>query len=79
MGTNYIVPVSVLNKRHNNICYHIVIESQDSGTFRVGWIPGEYNTAYLLTNTTMKVNMKQGMVESLFYNKAAVIRYMGEI
>ena len=42
---NFSVPASVLNKRHNNICYQIVRESQASGTSRVGWIPGEYNIA----------------------------------
>ena len=27
------------------------------GTFRVGWIPGDYNLADLLTKTTMIVNI----------------------
>ena len=60
--TNSSVPALVLNKRHNAICYHIVIAYQASGTFRVGWIPGEYNLADLLTKNTMKGNMRHGMV-----------------
>ena len=75
---NYIVPVSVLNKRHNTICYHIVREAQDSVKLRVGWIPGEYNVADLLTNTKMTGNMRHGMVELIFYNKAVVIREKDE-
>ena len=61
--TNSSVTASVLNKRHNAICYHRVREAQDSGTLRVGWIPGEYNLAYLFTKTTMTGNMRHGMVE----------------
>ena len=33
--TNSSVPASVLNKRHNSICYHIVREAQAAGTLRV--------------------------------------------
>ena len=40
----------------------------------VGWITGEYNLEYLLTKTTMTVNMRHGIVESIFYNKSVVIR-----
>ena len=46
---------------------------------RVGWIPGEYNLADLLTNTTMTGNMRHGMVEQMFYNKAEVIREKDKI
>ena len=41
--TNFIVRVSVLNKRQNNLCYHRVRKAQASGTLRVEWIPGDYN------------------------------------
>ena len=57
------VPASVLNKRHNVICYHRVREAQASVTLRVGCIPGDYNLAGLLTKTTMKGNTRHGMVE----------------
>ena len=40
----------------------------------LGWIPGEYNLTDLLTKTTMTGNMRNGLVELIFYNKAAVIR-----
>ena len=71
---NSSVPEPLLNKRHSSICYHRVRESQSSITLRVGWIPGEYNIVYLLTKTTMKVNMRHGVVELIFYNKSVVIR-----
>ena len=74
MVENYSVSASVSNKRHNTICYHRVIESQTAGTLKLGWIPGEYNPSYLLTNTTTTGNMRHGMVESIFYNKAVVVR-----
>ncbi len=34
--TNSSVSTSVLNKRHNAICYHRVREAQDAGVIRVG-------------------------------------------
>ena len=71
---NSILPASVLNKRHNAICLQIVREHQAAGTFRVRWIPGEYNIADLLTETTMTVKLIHGMVESIFYNKSVVTR-----
>ena len=69
------VPASVLHKRHNDICYHKVIEVKSAVTLRVGWVPGEYNIVDLFTKTKMTINMKNRMVESIFYNKAAVIKY----
>ena len=58
---NSSVPVSVLNKIHNAICYNRVIESQASGTFMVGWISGKYNLVDLSTKNTMTGNMRHGM------------------
>ena len=78
MVTNSSVPVSVLNKRHNAICYHRVREDQAVGTLREGWIIGEYNLSCLFTKTTMTGNMRHGMVELIFYNKSAVIREKDE-
>ena len=46
---------------------------------RVGCIPGEYNIADLLTNTTMTGNMRHWMVESILYNKSVAIRDKDEI
>ena len=40
---------------------------------RLGWIPGEYNIAYLLTKTKMTGNMRNRMVELIIYNKVAII------
>jgi len=50
---NSSVPTSVLNKRHNAICYHRVREAQAAGIIRVGWIEGKNNLADLFTKTTM--------------------------
>ena len=79
MGTKSRVTVSVLNKRHNAICYHRVRKAQAVVTLRLGCIPGEYNPADLLTNPKITLNMRHGMVESIFYNKVAVIKEKDEI
>ena len=39
--TNSSVPTSVLNKRHNAICYHRVREAQAEDVIRIGWIEGK--------------------------------------
>jgi len=46
--TNSSIPTSVLNKRHNAICYHRVREAQAADVIRVGWIEGKYNVADLV-------------------------------
>ena len=69
--TNSSVPSSVLNKRHNAICYHRVREAQAAGTIKVGWIMGEYNLADLFTKTTMTGDLKHRLVNNIFNNDAA--------
>ena len=69
--TNSTVPASVLNKRHNAICYHRVREAQAAGTIRVGWIKGEFNLADLFTKTTMPGNLRHGLVMNIFNNDVA--------
>ena len=71
--TNSSVPASVLNKRHNAICYHRVREAQAAQIIRVAWIPGDLNLSDLLTKTTMPANKKNGFVEQVFTNKATII------
>lgn len=71
--TNASVPSSVLNKRHNAICYHRVREAQAAGTIRVAWIPGTENLADLFTKTTLSGNIKNDIVETIFCNNAAVV------
>lgn len=71
--TNASIPTSVLNKRHNAICYHKVRESQAAGTIRVGWIPGEENLADLFTKTTMPGNVRNDIVETIFMNQCSHI------
>ena len=73
MVTNSSVPVSVLNKRHNAICYHRVREAQAAQIIRVAWISGEMNISDLLTNTTMPANKKNQCVQGIFTNTSIVI------
>ena len=65
---NSSIPISVLNKIHNYICYHRLREAQSAGVFRFGWIPGEFNLADLFTNTTMPGNTRHTLVGSILYN-----------
>ena len=71
--TNASVPASVLNKRHNAICYHRVREAQSAQMIRVAWIPGDINLSDLLTKTTMPGNKKNGFITQIFHNDATVI------
>jgi hypothetical protein len=71
--TNASVPTSVLNKRHNAICYHRVRESQAAGIVSVLWIEGKHNLADLLTKTTLASNVKHDIADCIFSNNAAVI------
>ena len=74
VATNASVPTSVLNKRHNSICYHRVREAQAASIIRVAWISGDWNLSDLLTKTTMPANKKNGFVENIFTNNATVIK-----
>ena len=71
--TNSSVPASVLNKRHNAICYHRCRESQAAQKIRVAWIPGEMNLSDQLTKTTMPANKKNAFVQEIFTNKATIL------
>ena len=42
---NVSITSSVLNKKHNSICYHRFREAHTTGTIQVGWISGECNKA----------------------------------
>ena len=76
--TNSSVPSSVLNKRHNAICYHRVREAQAAGTISVGWTEGKYNLADLFTKTIMAGNIRHGLVEGIFHNDAAIVATEGK-
>ena len=67
--TNSSIPTSVLNKRHNAICYHRVREAQAAGVIRVGWIEGKYNVADLFTKTTLSNEAKRTFVQYIFNNQ----------
>ena len=64
--TNSSVPTSVLNKRHNAICYHRVREAQAADMIRVGWIEGEKNVADIFTKTTLSSESKRNFVQLIF-------------
>ena len=72
--TNATVPASVLNKRHNAICYHRVREAQAAMIIRTGWIPGDLNLSDILTKTTMPANKKNAFIVQLFHNDVEVIK-----
>ena len=65
---NATLPQSVLNKRHNAICYHRVREAQASGIVRVAWIQGEYNQADLATKTTLSTKRRYELVNEIMWN-----------
>ena len=71
--TNSSIPTSMLNKKHNSICYHKVRESQAGRTIRIGWILGEYNEVDLLTKTTLSTKRRYDLSNSIFDNKCLVI------
>jgi hypothetical protein len=71
--TNASIPTSVLNKRHNAICYHRVREAQAAGIINVLWIEGTSNLADLLTKTTLASNVKHDISDCIFSNKSVVI------
>ena len=64
--TNASVPSSVLNKRHNAICYHRVREAHTAGMIRVGWIKGEYNKADIATKTTLSTKRRFELLSTIF-------------
>lgn len=72
--TNSTVPTSMLNKRHNSICYHRVREAQASRTLRVAWIKGEYNQADLATKTTIGTGPRHEICDAIFHNNAVKVK-----
>jgi len=64
--TTSSVPTSVLNKRHNALCYHRVREAQAAGMIRVGWIEWEKNIADLFTKTMLSNESKRKFVQFIF-------------
>ena len=66
VSRNASVPESVLTKKHNSICYHIVREVQASMAQRVAWINGEYNQSDILTKTTLPTTKQYGICHEIF-------------
>ena len=70
---NLSVPSSVLNKKHNYICYHRFREAHTSGTVQVGWISGEYNKADIGTKTTIHTKRQQKLLNLICNEKVSMI------
>ena len=73
MVTNASIPTSMLNRKHNSICYHKVREAHAAGITRVGWILGEYNKSDLLTKTSLGTSRRYDLTNSIFDNQCTVI------
>ena len=71
--TNASIPTSMINKKHNSICYHRVRESHAAGITRVGWISGEYNKSDLLTKTSLSTSRRYDLSNSIFDNQCTTI------
>lgn len=72
--TNASIPTSILNKKHNAICYHLVREAQAADIIKVGWIDGEYNKADLLTKTTLSTSRGYALSNSVFESKCTPLK-----
>ena len=71
--TNISISLSVLNKKHNSICYHRVRAAHTAGTLRVGWISGEHNIADIGTKTTIPTKIRYKLLNSIFNEKVSTI------
>ena len=71
--TNVSIISSVLNKKHNSICYHRVQEAHTTGTIQVIWISGEYNKADIGTKTTIPTKRQYELLNSIFNEKVSTI------
>ena len=78
--TNVSIPSSVLNKKHNSICYHRVREAHKAGTIRVGWISGQYNKAKISTKKTICTKRRYEIPISIYNDKVYTItnNYYGD-
>ena len=71
--TNLRISYLVLNKKHNSICYHRVLEAHTASTIRFGWISGEYNKADIGTKTTIPTKIRYKLLNSIFNEKVSTI------
>jgi hypothetical protein len=71
--TNSSIPTSVLNKKHNPICYHRVKEAQAAGTVEVNWVEGEYDKVDLGTKTTLSATRRYDLINSIYGNSCTLI------
>ena len=70
---NVTLPQSVLNKRHNEICYQRVREAQAAEIIRVGLIQGEYNQDDLGTKTTLSNKRSYKLMNEIMWNNSFMI------
>ena len=70
---NVTLPQSVINKKHNEICYHRVRKEQETEVIRVGWIQGEYKRANLGTKNTFSTKRRYKLVNKIMWNNGFTI------
>ena len=71
--TNVSIPSSVINKKHNSICYHRFQEAHIADMIQVGWISGEYNKYYIGAKTTIPMNILYELRNSILNEKVYTI------
>ena len=71
--TNVSILSSVLNKKHNFICYHRFQEAHKADKIQVGWISGEYNKADIGTKTKIPTKRRYELTNSIFNEKLSTI------
>lgn len=73
VSRNSNTPTSMLNKKHNAICYHKVREAQAAEIIRVAWIEGEYNKADIATKTTLSTKRKHEIIDTIFWDEGVQV------
>ena len=73
MIKNLYISNYTLNRRHNAIFYHQVMEAQAVEISWVVWIEGIRNLAGVSTKTKTYIPTRQGIMSNISNNSAAVV------
>ena len=73
MTNNVTLPQSLLERRHNSICYHRVYEAQAVEVIVVGWIQSKYNQAHLGTSITLSKKRRYDLLNEIMWNNGFMI------
>jgi len=63
---NETIPLSILQKKHNAICYHYVREAVAAGIMRVAHIPSDQNLADIFTKILGATKLKT-IIQKILY------------